>query len=726
MARFSCILLLNYKMAYSSHRSYRRSVRQALDDDFLHAVLENFTKSYPASRSEAFSGKDIQSLVNEIAEIKKRSISKLDELFSQFKRKAEELGIIVQIAQTAEEACRIIEKIAEENDVKSIIKSKSMTSEEVHLNGYLESKGFEVIESDLGEWIIQLRHEGPSHMVMPAIHLSRTQVANLFSEVTAKAQNEDISTLVKVARKELRGKFINADMGITGANFAIAETGTIGLITNEGNARFVTTLPKVHVALIGLEKLVENIDDALKIIEVLPKNATGQKISSYVTWITGRSECTVSDTAKKKYHIVFLDNGRTVLAKDRIFSEILHCIRCGACANVCPVYGHIGGHKMGHIYIGPVGLVLTYFYHGLNNARFLADNCINCLACKEVCASGIDLPSLIKEVQIRIHETEGQPFLTKAAGKLLRNRKLFHRFLKIAKAGQKPFTSKDGFMRHLPLMLYRDHSFRSLPNLVSEPLRDRWGRIKPEIEDPVLKVGLFAGCLNDFVYPEQVESAVNLLADNNIETIFPEEQSCCGLPLMMMGDTKNTRMIAMQNVKAFEGGNYDFIITLCASCASFLRESYPGIVGLNENEITRVTGFSKKIVDFRSFVRANIKLSKKEKNNKVVTYHSPCHLARGLNIKMNPEDLITSAGYDFKKADHENSCCGFGGTYTLKFPEISEAQLNKKLNAIVSTGAEILVTECPGCIMQLRGGADRAKMKLQVLHLSEILNPANK
>jgi len=328
-------------------------------------------------------------------------------------------------------------------------------------------------------------------------------------------------------------------------------------------------------------------------------------------------------------------------------------------------------------------------------------------------------------VQIRIHETEGQPFLTKAAGKLLRNRKLFHRFLKIAKAGQKPFTSEDGFMRHLPLMLYRDHSFRSLPNLVSEPLRDRWGRIKPEIEDPVLKVGLFAGCLNDFVYPEQVESAVNLLADNNIETIFPEEQSCCGLPLMMMGDTKNTRMIAMQNVKAFEGGNYDFIITLCASCASFLRESYPGIVGLNENEITRVTGFSKKIVDFRSFVRANIKLSKKEKNNKVVTYHSPCHLARGLNIKMNPEDLITSAGYDFKKADHENSCCGFGGTYTLKFPEISEAQLNKKLNAIVSTGAEILVTECPGCIMQLRGGADRAKMKIQVLHLSEILNPAN-
>ena len=710
-------------MAYASNNSYRKSIRQALDDKFLQAILENFTRNYPVSRQAAFAGKEIQKLIDQTAEIKKRSVLKLDELYDQFRMKAEELGVRVHLARTAEDANEIIEKIATENNVKSIVKSKSMTSEEIFLNKYLGRKGFEVVETDLGEWIIQLRHEGPSHMVMPAIHLSRTQVANLFSEVTTQTQKEDITSLVRVARKELRQKFIDADMGITGANFAIAETGTIGLVTNEGNSRLVTTLPRVHIALIGLEKLVENLDDALKIIDILPKNATGQKISSYITWITGRNESTVSASAKKEYHIVFLDNGRTQLAKDPIFNEVLHCIRCGACANVCPVYGQIGGHKMGHVYIGPVGQVLTYFYHGHDQAKFLADNCINCLACKEVCASGIDLPMLIKEVQIRIHESEGQPFLSKAAASLLTNRKLFHRFLRIAKAGQKPFAAKDGFMRHLPLMLYKDHSFRSIPNLSSEPFRYRWKKMKPVVETPRLRVGLFAGCLNDFIYPEQLESAVNLLSENGIEMVFPEEQSCCGLPLMMMGDKRNTRIIALQNVKAFEEGNYDAVITLCASCASFLKESYPKIVDANATEKSQITEFSKKVIDFRSFVKININLLQKEKKHKAVTYHSPCHMVRGLKVKENPEEMITSAGYEFKKADYETSCCGFGGTYSLKFPEISKAQLNKKLNAVVSTGAEILVTECPGCIMQLRGGMDNTKQDIQVLHLSEILNP---
>ena len=213
-------------------------------------------------------------------------------------------------------------------------------------------------------------------------------------------------------------------MGITGANFAIAESGTIGLVTNEGNARLTTSLPRVHVALIGLEKLVSTVDDALKIIDILPKNATAQNITSYITWITGQNQNTSNKDGISNYHIVFLDNGRRKLAKDKWFSEILNCIRCGACANVCPVYGSIGGHNMGHVYIGPIGLLLTYFYHGKENAKHLINNCINCHACSKICASGIEIPELIQEVKMEIQKEEGRPFTAKMIGKLIKNRAL--------------------------------------------------------------------------------------------------------------------------------------------------------------------------------------------------------------------------------------------------------------------------------------------------------------
>ena len=311
----------------------------------------------------------------------------------------------------------------------------------------LEAAGLEVTETDLGEWIIQLRHEGPSHMVMPAIHLSRYQVGELFSDVTGKKQDSDIDKLVKVARRELRQKYVDADMGITGANFAVAETGGIGLVTNEGNARLCSTLPRVHVALMGLDKLLPKLHDALRILKALPRNATGQQITSYVTWITGANECASAEDGKKEIHYVMLDNGRSELIKDPLFSQVNRCIRCGACANVCPVYRLVGGHKMGHIYIGAIGLILTYFFHGKDKAKNLVQNCINCEACKDVCAGGIDLPRLIKEIHARILEEDGHPLPNMLLGKVLKNRKLFHGLLRAAKWGQKPVAEKDGFIR---------------------------------------------------------------------------------------------------------------------------------------------------------------------------------------------------------------------------------------------------------------------------------------
>ncbi len=238
-------------------KTYRRQLRRALDNAFLRQTLDTFAAAYRESRARAFEGIDLEGLIADIARRKASALPRLEELFEEFKRRAEAAGAVVHSAATAREANELIARIARENGVRTIIKSKSMTAEETFLNAHLEGEGFEVTETDLGEWIIQLRREGPSHMVLPAIHLSRHQVAELFEKVTGERQDpDDIEKMVKVARRTLRRAYLEADMGISGANFAVAESGTLGLVTNEGNARLVTTLPRVHVALVGYDKLL--------------------------------------------------------------------------------------------------------------------------------------------------------------------------------------------------------------------------------------------------------------------------------------------------------------------------------------------------------------------------------------------------------------------------------------------------------------------------------------
>ncbi|MGD9018558.1 MAG: LUD domain-containing protein, partial [Desulfobacterales bacterium] len=525
-------------------KGYTAGVKKALDNRFLREAMDRFAVAYRDSRANAFAGMDIERLVDDVAAAKDAAVSRMDTLFAAFKDKAESIGIHVHLARTGEEANEIIAQIARDNQVRAVVKSKSMTAEETLLNHHLEAAGLEVTETDLGEWIVQLRGEGPSHMVMPAIHLSRYQVADLFTEVTGKSQDSEIERLVKVARRELRRKYVEADMGISGANFVIADTATIGLTTNEGNARLVTTLPRVHVALVGLEKLVPTLSDALKVLKVLPRNATGQAITSYTTWITGPNACESAPENKKVMHIVFLDNGRRELAKDPVFSEILRCVRCGACANVCPVYRMVGGHQYGHIYIGAIGLILTYFFHGREKARNLVQNCINCEACKAVCAAGIDLPRLIKEIHTRIQDEEGHPIKSLMLAKVLKSRKLFHSLLRGAQVAQKPATGGTPYLRHLPMAFAKEHNFRRLPAIADKPFRDIWPSIRRRVETPRLRVALFSGCVQDFVYPEQLREAVGILADQDVAVSFPMNQSCCGLPVQMMGEKQAAQSVA--------------------------------------------------------------------------------------------------------------------------------------------------------------------------------------
>jgi len=708
----------------TSLKDYRKQLREALENDFQRQALDKFAVAYRTSRANAFADIDAPELIAEIAAAKDASIDHLEELFEEFKRHAEAAGTKVHLAATAHEANEIIARIAKDNDVKTIVKSKSMTAEETHLNHLLEAEGFEVTETDLGEWIIQLRHEGPSHMVMPAIHLSRYQVADLFSEVTQKQQDVDIQKLVKVARRELRPKFCQADMGISGANFCIAATGSIGLITNEGNARLTTTLPRVHVALAGIDKLVPTLHDALRIIRCLPKNATGQAITSYVTWITGAVPCETAKGGTKVKHVVFVDNGRMAMARDPEFKQVLRCIRCGACANVCPIYRVVGGHKYGHIYIGAIGLVATYFFHGREKAKNLVQNCLNCGACKAVCAAGIDLPTLIKEVHARIQDEEGHPLYSTAVGQVLKNRTLFHTMLKSARLLQKPVTGGTPYLRHLPMFLFKDQDFRALPAVADEAFRDKWERIKPRVADAKLKVALFSGCVQDFVYPEQMEAAVAVIASKpGVAMEYPMGQSCCGLPLQMMGEKQAGRELAAHNMNAIDAQDFDYIVTLCASCASYLKHGYKRLFADDPAMAYKAAQFAHRVIDFSSFVRDVLGITDESFTgpSKKVTYHAPCHLCRGLGVTEAPRALLGEAGLEYVPATEEDVCCGFGGTFSVKFPELSKELLGKKLANLKATGASAMATDCPGCIMQIRGGFEAEKTPFEVRHVAEYL-----
>ncbi len=711
-----------------SLKVYRKECQESLDNEYLRSALDKFAVAYRVGRDKAFSEIDVEKLVSEVADMKDETLKRLDEYLEQFTRKAEEAGVVVHYAKDSDEANAIINEIGKKAGCRKVIKTKSMTAEETHLVHSMVNEGFEVTETDLGEWIIQLRDEPPSHMVMPAIHLSRYHVRDLFSDITGKQEDEDISKLVKVARNQMRQKFAQGEMGITGANFGVAETGSIGIVTNEGNARLVTTLPKVHVAMLGIDKLVPTIGDALSQVKVLTRNATAQAITSYVTWVTGANDCGVSDGSKKEVHFVLLDNGRREMVADPLFSQVFRCVRCGACANVCPVYRLVGGHKMGHVYIGAIGLILTYFFHGEENAKHLVQNCINCEACKDICAGGIDLPRLIKEIHARIQEKDGQPLPSLLLGKIMKNRKLFHTLLRTAKWAQKPVAGDDGFMRHLPMMFFKEHDFKSLPTVAEKPFRDIWVEIKPKIEKPAYRVGLFSGCVQDFVYPEQMVAAVDLFRDHDVAMVFPMEQSCCGLPLQMMGDKKISKDVAMQNFKAFINEDVDYIVTLCASCASHLKHNYPVLLDDSPKLVEQVASFTEKVIDLSSFVHDVLKVQPEDfdGDGKKVTFHAPCHLCRGLGVHDAPRNLMNTAGMDYQEAAEAEVCCGFGGTYSAKFPELSAQLLDNKLDNVEDTGAEMLLTDCPGCIMQLRGGLKKRGSDIEVKHTIEALSERRK
>jgi L-lactate dehydrogenase complex protein LldF len=456
--------------------NFKKRYRRALEDEFLQEALERATTRFKLGRSMSFEEiEDVEALRRRGKEIKENALAHLDVNLGALATRVEEAGGKVFWAHTGEEACKYIANLADEKGVKLAVKSKSMTSEEIDLNHTLSRVGVEAVETDLGEYIVQLAGEMPSHLLAPAIHKTKEQVAELFSNKFGEKYPADIGILTQAARKSLRQKFLNADMGISGANFAVAETGTIVIITNEGNGRLVTSLPRIHVAVVGIEKVIPALKDLAVLLKLLIRSAAGQKISSYVTMVTGpRREWEVD--GPEEFHLVLLDNGRTSILGSE-YREALHCLRCGACLNVCPVYGKIGGHAYGWVYPGPIGSVLTPLYKGLKEYGDLPHASTLCGACLEVCPVMIDIPEML--VMLRRDEAEQKRggVLERLAFKLwgysLGSESKYKRATGLARALLSPFNRK-GAIARAPYPLSRWARERDFPPLSDEPFRSRW------------------------------------------------------------------------------------------------------------------------------------------------------------------------------------------------------------------------------------------------------------
>lgn len=700
-----------------------KSIDRALADPVLSDSLTRFSEAYRTGRARAYEGIDFEAVRTQIAERKSHAASNMDALAERFTTQAQAAGAKVTRVSTPVEACQYVLAVARQSGAQLIVKSKSMASEEIHLNATLEKAGIEVSETDLGEWIIQLAHERPSHMVLPAIHKTRGQVAGLFSRQTNEELTDDIPSLVAVARRELRAKFLSADIGITGANIAVAETGSIVLLTNEGNARLVTTLPNTHIAIVGLEKLVERFDDIQPILTALPRSATGQLITSYVSIITGAVENT--DGTPKDLHIVLLDNRRSEMAADPVFSEALQCIRCGSCLNVCPVFRLVGGHVFGKVYTGGIGAILTAWFDALEESRDIQSLCVQCGTCKDFCPANIDIPALIREVRDRVTHRDGLPFLQRAAYAVVNNRRLFHAALRAASIAQKPVAG-GGFIRHLPFALTSMTEGRSLPAIASRPFRDDFPEIpQPECTETAI---FYAGCLIDFVYPETGASVVKVLNRAGVRVVFPMAQTCCGAPARYGGSPEAAADAAKANIEALSALHADYVVSACPTCTAALKIDFPELMDRfgtpDQRQNARI--IAEKTRDFSTLVQhlasqGRLTFKQELPGAGATTYHDSCHLKRTLGVVNQPRELLSAAGFEISEMAESDTCCGMGGAYSIKMPAVARAVLDRKLTNIKATGAPELSTDCPGCLLQIRGGCDAAGIDVGVRHTADRL-----
>jgi L-lactate dehydrogenase complex protein LldF len=465
--------------AQEEHKDFAGAVQQALADAPLQSALERLTNTLMAGNRRSLAAlPDSDALRSYAKRIKEHTLAHLDTYLTQLEDSIKRAGGHVHWALDAEQACRIVLEIAEQTNCRHAVKSKSMTSEEIHLNGSLEEAGIEVTETDFGEFILQVAGQRPSHLVAPAVHHTRESIAHVLSQFLGKPIADSPKALAQAGRTVLRQKFREADLGITGANFAIAETGTIVLVTNEGNGRLTTTCPRVLVSLMGMEKVIPRLEHLAVFLKLLARAATGQTLSVYTTLITGPRREGEMD-GPEEFHLVMLDNGRSRILGTP-FRESLQCIRCGACLNACPVYRRIGGHAYGGVYSGPIGSILTPLFDSLRDYAPLPHASSLCGACQAACPVKINIPHMLIGLRLAGHRNPDHRSETLAYSvwhQVLRRPWLYQIALRITRTILLPF-SRQGWLRRLPWPASGWTKMRDFPMPARNTFRELWYRLE--------------------------------------------------------------------------------------------------------------------------------------------------------------------------------------------------------------------------------------------------------
>ena len=684
-----------------SRRHFAGRVNRALDDPKLQRALTQAMTGLRARRNAAFESFDFAKGRADLKQRRRQNLDHLPELARQFAERVEAVGGQVHFAKDAADARELIGQLCwnavsehgkTAGHVRPVVtKVKSMASEEIELNPFLEAMGMEVVETDLGERMVQLTHTRPSHLIAPAIHLTKEDAAGVFGT------DADVRAIQRHARESLRQKFIEATVGISGANMAIAETGTIVLVTNEGNADLTTTLPPVHIALFGMDKLVATLDDAVAMLRMLPRSGTGQLMTSYVNWITGPSRSadieqslTIGVHGPSELHCVILDNGRTEMLTDPEFRDALTCIRCGACSNACPAFMAVGGHQFGHIYNGPIGLVLTPFHHGLDEADLPNTLCTQCNACQEICPVDIPLPRQILE-----HRRRGRKSLRKQA---------------LLGLWERPGLADRALRAGAPF----SGLVPGAPRLAGTPYRDRAaspsGRGEP--------LTIFASCMVDRMLPQAARALETIARSAGYDIGFPKDQWCCGLIAANAGDFEggyklNTKLAASL------GNSKGLIVTPSASCfGAFTIDAADWGPAAGDGVATRFRDSTRFVL---GLLEERPELVRTGGGRARVAYHDSCQSLRQLGLKDEPRRALELAGYEVVEIPDIANCCGFGGTFSIEWPRVAGRLAEWKLDAIQKTGCTIVASDNPGCLLHIASAARARRQKLRVAHVLELV-----
>jgi iron-sulfur cluster protein len=666
--------------------------------------------------------------------VKEYSIKNLPKLLEQAVQALEGNGCKVFIANTPEEARQYIGRIVEKG---LVVKSKSNAGKEIEITKHLEGQGAQVIETDLGDRINQLAKSGASHSLAPAIHIPIERVTELFSKEAGQELECDPDALVRAARKSLRKYLEEADVGISGANAVVAETGSIFLTENEGNIRAVTSMPRIHIAIAGVEKIVPELNDGITVIKAAAAFGVGQDIGTYVSVISGPSKYTPADLeflghgqGPEEVHVVFLKGGRDAAIQEG-FEESLYCINCGSCLNFCPVYAEIGD-KYGYKYLGGRGTVFSAFHADLDKAQeaglFL---CIGCQKCLESCAVRMNTPEMISRLRAKVVNEEGLSWTKKQVFNILAENKL-SKYLKLARTFQDIALKRSPEGKTATLRVSMETlgmpSSRLVPTLAGQTFREMVkAKGRRVIEKPILRVGFFAGCMVNYVQPELGLDLLDLLGVQGIEVLIYAEEGCCGLPMLMSGATEEAKVVAKHNINLWTKDTFDYLLFVCPSCATTVKKEWGNLLEKDKDELAeKHQKLSPKVMDATQFLVDVLKLNISMQGLKrKVTYHDPCHLVRGLAVKEQPRKILQSIpGVEYVEMEDADSCCGFGGSFSLFYYDLAKRINAEKINKIKATNADYVVTSCPGCMMHIRDGIHHAGSKQKVVHTVQLVAEA--